>query len=96
MRCRIKLHRRWRPSGRVLVLTWLVLDGHDIKRLRHDIRHMFNDGLRRRQRVCGRGSTARPVQLHRGLRIVLDHDNRVCRCNGHLPRVRCRIKLHRC
>ena len=93
--CRIKLHRRWRPGGRVLVLTWLGLDGHDIKRLRHDIRHMFSDGLRRGQRVYGRGSTARRVQLQWRLLIFIDHDDRMCGFHGHLPCVWCRLQLRR-
>ena len=69
------------------------LDCADIQRLRHDIRHVLNDGMRCGQRVCGRGSTASRVQLQWRLLIVIDHDNRVCGCHRHVPRVRCRLQL---
>jgi hypothetical protein len=76
------------------MLTWVGIDCHDIKRLRHDVGHVFNDRLRRRQRVRGRGSAARCVQLQCGLLIFIDHINRVCGNHGHLPRVRCLPQLH--
>ena len=47
----------------MFVLTWLGLACHDIKRLRHDIRHVFNGRLRRGKRVCGRGSSACRVYM---------------------------------
>ncbi len=55
---------------------------------------LLDDRLRRGQRVRGRGSAARRVQLQCGLLIFIDHDNRVCGYHGHLPRVRCLPQLH--
>ena len=68
----------------MFLLTWLGLDCHNIKRLRHDIRNVFNGRLRRGERVCGRGSTARHVQLQCGVLIIIDHYHCVCGCHGHV------------
>ena len=88
--CRFQLRRRQQPGGRVSMLTWVGLNCHDIKRLR-----LFNDRLRRGQRVCGRGSTARRLYMQRWLCFNLDDDSRVCGYSEHLRCVRCRLQLRR-
>ena len=68
------------------LLTWMGLDCADIQRLRHDIRHVLNDRLRRGQRVCGRLDTAGRVHVQRWLCIYIDDDDRM---RGQQWHVRC-------
>ncbi len=50
---------KWRPSGRVYLLRWVRINGHDFERVRYDVVYLPDDRLRRRKRVCGRSCAAR-------------------------------------
>ena len=75
------------------MLLRLGLHGDYIKRLCFDVRHMFNDQLRRGQRVCGRVIAARRVRLQCGVCIVIDHDDRMRGQQWHVRCVWCRLQL---
>jgi hypothetical protein len=68
---------------------------YDVKRLRCDVFHVHDDGLRRGQHMRGRlGTTCRLYLLLR-IRVHVNHDNRLCREQRQLRRVRRRIELRR-
>ena len=49
--CWVLVRGWWRHRGRVYVLTWMGLDRVDVKRLRHDVFHVFDGRMRRGKRV---------------------------------------------
>jgi hypothetical protein len=79
----------------VYLLPWICIDGYDVNRVRLDFGHMPDNWLWRGQCVRLRDIPASRVRMQPRLRIHINYDHRMCRFHSDVPRVWCRVQLHR-